>query len=51
MIIGIVPEMAAANEEICGATLHRTGHAEKASIVMLQVQEIRIPRGPKFRDQ
>ena len=33
----------------CGATLHRTGHAKKAAIVMLQ--EIRIPRGSKFRVQ
>lgn len=63
MIIGIVPEMEEENEGnrkweimefgttwyICGATLHRTGHAEKVSIVMLL--EIRIPRGHKFRDQ
>ena len=57
MVVGIVEEIAAANEcnrlcdsmeswitwYTCGATLHRTGHAKKAAIVMLQ--EIRIPRG------
>ena len=65
MVVGIVSEMAAANEcnrslecdfmeswttwYTCSTNLHRAGHAKESSIVMRQ--EIRNPRGSKFRVQ